>query len=80
MEWKCTRGPHPLGLLLGMSLVASCRVGGNGPGVETRFKVPEGVTAPWIAVSPDGRGWAYAERRRSDAFIVFNRRRLGPYA
>jgi hypothetical protein len=45
-----------------------------------RFEIPDGVTVPWVAVSPGGRAWAYAELRRSEAFVVAGGRRLGPYS
>lgn len=44
-----------------------------------RFEIPEGVSAPWSAVSAGGLGWAYTELRRSEAFMIANGRRLGPY-
>jgi hypothetical protein len=57
----------------------SCRSPGA-PADPVRIEIPEGVTAPWAAISPEGRGWAYTELRRSEAFMVANGRRLGPYS
>lgn len=66
-------------LWLAVALMASCRAAVEGPAGEARFEVPEDVTAPWVAMSPQGRGWAYTELRRSEAFMVANGRRLGPF-
>jgi hypothetical protein len=45
-----------------------------------KIEIPEGVTAPWAAISPEGLGWAYTELRRSEAFVVAKGGRLGPYS
>jgi hypothetical protein len=64
-----------LALLLGFSSCSSSEK------IRGSFKseIPEGVTAPWAAISLEGRGWAYTELQRSEAFIVTNGRRMGPY-
>lgn len=65
-----------LALLLGLSSCSSPeRMTGS-----LRIEIPEGVTASWAALSPEGRGWAYTELHRSDAFMVSNGRRMGPYS
>jgi hypothetical protein len=61
-------------------MLASCQGIGNLAELSRRFEIPGGVTAPWVAVSPGGRGWAYTELRRSEAFVVVNGRRMGPYS
>jgi hypothetical protein len=45
-----------------------------------KIEIPESVTAPWAHISPEGRGWAYTELQRSEAFMVVNGRRTGPYS
>lgn len=63
-------------VLLGLG---ACYGPGNSLQPSSQVDIPEDVTAPWSAVSPGGRGWAYTELRRSEAFMVVNGRRLGPY-
>jgi len=61
------------------ALLGSCR-SSPGPRGSARVEIPEGVTAPWAAVAAGATGWAYAELGRSDAFVVANGRRMGPYS
>ena len=68
-----------LALALG-AMVASCRGAESPSETGRRFEIPDGVTAPWVAVSPGGHGWAYAELGRSEAFVVANGLRRGPYS
>lgn len=67
-----------LALCLG-TLLGSCHGAPHPSDAGRRFEIPEGVTAPWAALSPEGLGWAYTELRRSEAFMVVNGRRRGPY-
>jgi len=65
-----------LALLLGLS---SCSTSEKMTG-SLKIEIPESVTAPWAHISLEGRGWAYTELQRSEAFMVVNGRRTGPYS
>jgi hypothetical protein len=40
---------------------------------------PEGVDPVWFTLSPNGSGAAWAYRRGSDAFLMHDGRRQGPF-
>lgn len=66
-------------LALGILALSGCGSALRLPEERVVLELPVGVEPWWITVSPGGQGSAYAERRGSDAFLVFDGRRLGPF-